>query len=101
VCGKQSRQSSGALATEARQSKLDVRVGLHTGECDMVSGVPHGVVVDISCHVAAIAKSADVLVSRTVVDLVAGSGLQFANRGTHSLAKGQKGWRVYAALAGR
>jgi class 3 adenylate cyclase len=76
-----------------------LRIGLHTGECDMVSGVPHGAVVDISCRVAALAKTDEVLVSRTVVDLVAGSGLKFTDRGTHALSKGQKGWRVYAARA--
>jgi pimeloyl-ACP methyl ester carboxylesterase/DNA-binding winged helix-turn-helix (wHTH) protein len=88
-----------AIAAHARRSQLDLRIGLHTGECDMVSGVPHGAVVDISCRVAALAKTDEVLVSRTVVDLVAGSGLKFTDRGTHALSKGQKGWRVYAARA--
>jgi class 3 adenylate cyclase len=59
-----------------------------------------GVVVDIGNGVAALAKPGEVLVTRTVVDLVAGSGLRFADRGMHTLAKGQKGWRVYAVRQG-
>ena len=86
-----------AIGAEARRSKLDVCLGLHTGECDLVAGVPHGVVVDIGSRVAALAQTGEVLVTRTVVDLVAGSGLRFTDRGMHSLGKGHKGWRVYAA----
>jgi len=59
--------------------------------------VPGGVVVEIGSHVAALAKNAEVLVTRTVVDLVAGSGLCFVDRGVHALLKGQKSWRLYAA----
>jgi pimeloyl-ACP methyl ester carboxylesterase/DNA-binding winged helix-turn-helix (wHTH) protein/class 3 adenylate cyclase len=89
-----------AIGAEARRSRTDVRLGLHTGECDMVAGVPHGVVVDIGSGVAALARPGEVLVTRTVVDLVAGSGLRFADRGMHVLAKGHKGWRVYAVREG-
>jgi len=85
-----------AIGAEARRSQVAVRLGLHTGECDMVAGVPRGVVVDIGGGVAALARPGEVLVTRTVVDLVAGSGLRFADRGMHTLAKGRKGWRVYA-----
>jgi pimeloyl-ACP methyl ester carboxylesterase/DNA-binding winged helix-turn-helix (wHTH) protein len=85
-----------AIAAEAKRSGTSVRLGLHTGECDMIDGVPHGVVVDIGGRVTALAKSGEVLVTRTVVDLVAGSGLRFADRGMHVLAKEHKGWRVYA-----
>ena len=63
----------------------------------MVAGIPRGGVVDIGSRVAALAKSGEVLVTRTVVDLVAGSGLKFRDRGMYSLAKTHKGWRVYAA----
>jgi len=89
-----------AIGADARASKLDVRLGLHTGECDIVDGVPHGVVVDVGRSVAELAKSGEVLVTRTVVDLVAGSGLEFRDRGTHSLANVHKAWRVYAVHAG-
>ena len=86
-----------AIGADTKGLKLDVRLGLHTGECDMVAGVPHGGVVEIGSRVAALAKCGEVLVTRTVVDLVAGSGLSFSDRGMHSLGKGREGWRVYAA----
>jgi pimeloyl-ACP methyl ester carboxylesterase/DNA-binding winged helix-turn-helix (wHTH) protein/class 3 adenylate cyclase len=85
-----------AISAAARASNLDVRIGLHTGECDVIAGVPQGVVVDIGRRVAELAKSGEVLVTRTVVDLVAGSGLVFRDRGTHALAEIHKAWRVYA-----
>jgi len=85
-----------AIAAEAGRSGTGVRLGLHTGECDLIAGVPHGVVVDIGSRVTALAKSGEVLVTRTVVDLVAGSGLRFTDRGMHVLTKEHKGWRVYA-----
>jgi len=85
-----------AINAEARRSAIEMRLGLHTGECDMIAGVPHGVVVDIGSHVTALARPGEVLVTRTVVDLVAGSGLRFTDRGMHVLAKGHRGWRVYA-----
>jgi pimeloyl-ACP methyl ester carboxylesterase/DNA-binding winged helix-turn-helix (wHTH) protein len=85
-----------AIASHAVQTGLQVRVGLHTGECDMLAGAPHGVVVDIAARVADLAKPAEVLVSRTVVDLVAGSRLRFADRGTHRLTGAATGWRVLA-----
>ena len=85
-----------AISADARASKLNVRLGLHTGECEVVGGVPHGVVVDIGTRIAQLAKNGEVLVTRTVVDLVAGSGLEFRSRGTHSLATIHKTWNVYA-----
>ena len=86
-----------AIGAEARRLKAAARLGLHTGECDMVGGVPRGVVFEIGSRVATLARNGEVLVTRTVVDLVAGSGLQFTDRGVHALAKGHKSWRVYAA----
>ncbi|HJZ74298.1 MAG TPA: alpha/beta fold hydrolase [Vicinamibacterales bacterium] len=89
-----------AISAEARASKQNVRLGLHTGECDMVAGIPHGVVVDIGMRIARLAKSGEVLVTRTVVDLVAGSGLEFRSRGIHALATIHKTWQLYAVRAG-
>src|SRR5262249_13439851 len=74
-----------AISAEARASQLNVRLGLHTGECDMVAGIPHGVVVDIGMRIAQLAKSGEVLVTRTGVDLVAGSGLEIRPRGGPAL----------------
>jgi class 3 adenylate cyclase len=61
----------------------------------MLAGVPSGVVVEIGSRLAALARPGETLVSRTVVDLVAGSGLHFSDRGMHRLLEDQ-GWRVYA-----
>ena len=75
---------------------LDVRVGLHTGECELIDGKVAGIAVHTGARVAAQAEPGEVLVSSTVKDLVAGSGLGFQDRGMHEL-KGIPGeWRLYA-----
>jgi class 3 adenylate cyclase len=78
---------------------LEVRAGVHTGECERVDGKLGGVAVNIGARIAALAGAGEVLVSATVVDLVAGSGLQFEDRGEHVL-KGLPGqWRIKAVAA--
>jgi class 3 adenylate cyclase len=75
---------------------LRVRAGVHTGECEILGEKLAGIAVHIGARVAAAAQPDEVLVSGTVKDLVAGSGLTFADRGIHSL-KGVPGeWRLYA-----
>jgi pimeloyl-ACP methyl ester carboxylesterase len=75
---------------------LQVRTGLHTGECELIGGDVGGIAVHIAARVAATAQPDEVMVSSTVKDLVAGSGLQFADRGAHNL-KGVPGeWRLFA-----
>ena len=75
---------------------LEVRVGLHTGEYELVDGKAAGIAVHTGARVAANAQPGEVLVSSTVRDLVAGSGLTFEDRGSHEL-KGIPGeWRLYA-----
>jgi class 3 adenylate cyclase len=75
---------------------IDVRAGLHTGECEMIGDDVGGIAVHIGARVAALASAGGVLVSSTVKDLVAGSELRFADRGNQSL-KGIPGeWRIYA-----
>jgi len=75
---------------------LEVRVGLHTGECDLIDGKVAGIAVHTGARVAASAQPGEVLVSSTVKDLVAGSGIAFNDRGPHEL-KGIPGeWRLYA-----
>jgi class 3 adenylate cyclase len=77
---------------------LEVRVGLHTGECELVDGKVAGIAVHTGARVAANAQPGEVLVSSTVRDLVAGSGLTFEDRGPHDL-KGIPGeWRLYAVV---
>jgi class 3 adenylate cyclase/pimeloyl-ACP methyl ester carboxylesterase len=75
---------------------LEVRAGLHTGECELLDGKVAGIAVHTGARVAAEAAPGEVLVSSTVKDLVAGSGLAFQDRGTHEL-KGVPGeWRLFA-----
>jgi class 3 adenylate cyclase len=75
---------------------LQVRMGLHTGECELAEGKVAGIAVHTGARVAAMAGPGEVLVSSTVKDLVAGSGIAFQERGTHEL-KGIPGeWRLYA-----
>jgi pimeloyl-ACP methyl ester carboxylesterase len=79
---------------------LEVRAGLHTGECEILDGKVAGLAVAIGARVAAHAGPGEVLVSQTVKDLVAGSGIEFQDRGEAEL-KGVPGeWRLYAVAAG-
>jgi pimeloyl-ACP methyl ester carboxylesterase/class 3 adenylate cyclase len=85
-----------AITDAVRELGLDVRAGLHTGECEVVEGKVGGIAVHIGARVASQAGPGEVLVSSTVKDLVAGSGLTFEDRGTHEL-KGIPGeWRLFA-----
>jgi pimeloyl-ACP methyl ester carboxylesterase len=85
-----------AIAEAMPKLGLEVRVGLHTGECELLDGKVAGIAVHTGARVAANAQPGEVLVSSTVKDLVAGSGLAFEDRGQHEL-KGIPGdWRLYA-----
>jgi class 3 adenylate cyclase len=78
------------------QLGLDVRAGLHTGEVELVGDDVAGIAVHIGRRVSDLAGPGEVLVSRMVVDLVAGSGIEFAERGAHAL-KGVPGeFQLYA-----
>ena len=75
-----------------------MRAGLHTGECELVGEKVAGIAVHTGARVAAAAAPGEVLVSSTVKDLVAGSGIEFEERGEHEL-KGVPGtWRLYAVV---
>ena len=75
---------------------LEVRAGLHTGECELIDGKVAGIAVHTGARVASNAQPGEVLVSSTVKDLVAGSGMTFQDRGLHEL-KGIPGeWHLYA-----
>ena len=85
-----------AIADEIKPLGIEVRAGLHTGECEMMDDDVGGIAVHIGARVAALAGAGEVLVSSTVKDLVAGSGLRFGDRGSQSL-KGVPGeWRIFA-----
>jgi class 3 adenylate cyclase len=85
-----------AIVASAEEQGIQVRTGLHTGECERDDGKLAGIAVHIGARIAALAQPGEVLVSRTVKDLVAGSGIEFADRGEKEL-KGVPGeWRLYA-----
>jgi class 3 adenylate cyclase len=86
------------VVTAVQDLGIEIRAGLHTGECELVDGKVGGIAVHIGARVAAQAGPGEVLVSSTVKDLVAGSGIPFADRGATTL-KGVPGeWRLFAAL---
>ena len=86
-----------AIVDRVRELGLDVRAGIHTGECERVGEKIAGMAVNVGARVSGAARPGEVLVSGTVKDLVAGSGIEFADRGAHEL-KGVPGeWRLYAA----
>jgi class 3 adenylate cyclase len=85
-----------AIRDSVEDLDLDLRAGLHTGECELLDGKVAGIAVSIGARVAAEAGPSEVLVSQTVKDLVAGSGIEFEDRGAAEL-KGVPGeWRLYA-----
>ena len=89
-------ECASAIRDAVRTLGLEVRAGLHTGECERVDGKLGGIAVPTGARIASLAEPGEVLVSSTVKDLVAGSGIAFEDRGSHTL-KGVPGeWRLYA-----
>jgi class 3 adenylate cyclase len=80
---------------------IHVRAGLHTGECEAMDDDIGGIAVHIAARVSALAGPGEVLVSRTVKDLVVGSGIEFADRGTHTLKGVADTWQLHAVAGGR
>ena len=77
---------------------IEIRAGVHTGECELIEGKPGGLTVSIGARVAARAGASEVLVSQTVKDLVAGSGLTFEDAGEHELKGVPDRWRLYRVV---
>jgi class 3 adenylate cyclase len=77
---------------------IDVRAGLHTGEIESIAGKAGGMAVVIGSRVGAAAGRSEVLASRTVRDLTAGSGLLFEDAGEHELKGVPERWRLYRVL---
>ena len=89
-------RSGRAIVDSVRGLGLEVRAGLHTGEVELAGAAVRGIAVHTGARVASHAGAGEVLVSQTVKDLVAGSGIEFEDRGAHEL-KGIPGeWRLYA-----
>ena len=83
------------LVNDVHELGLEIRAGLHTGECELMDAKPSGIAVAVGARVASQAQPGEVLVSSTVKDLVAGSEIAFADRGLHEL-KGVGEWRLYS-----
>jgi class 3 adenylate cyclase len=85
-----------ATCDAAQTLGIRVRAGLHCGECEMMGGDIGGIAVHIASRVASMAAPDEVLVSSTVKDLVAGSGISFNDRGAHQLKGVPEEWRLFA-----
>jgi pimeloyl-ACP methyl ester carboxylesterase len=86
-----------AVRDAVRSLRLEIRAGLHTGECELMGDKVGGIAVHTGARVASAAGPGEVLVSSTVRDLVAGSGIRFEDRGEHEL-RGLGSWHLYSVL---
>jgi class 3 adenylate cyclase len=87
------------IVQRVRALGIEVRAGIHTGECEIVDGKHSGLTVSIGARVASNAAPSQILVSQTVKDLVAGSGLHFEDAGEHELKGVPDRWRLYRVVA--
>jgi len=87
-----------AIREGIRELELDVRAGLHSGECELVDGKAGGIAVHTGARVASHAQPGEVLVSSTVKDLVAGSGIEFEDRGEHQLKGISEAWHLFTVV---
>jgi class 3 adenylate cyclase len=88
-----------AIVASARDLGAGVRTGVHTGEVERTDSAVRGIAVQIGARIAAAARPGEVLVSSTVKDIVAGSGISFEERGEHELAGVPGAWRLFAVTA--
>jgi DNA-binding SARP family transcriptional activator/pimeloyl-ACP methyl ester carboxylesterase len=88
-----------AIVEAVRALGLEVRAGLHTGEIEQSNGSARGIAVHVAARIAAAAQPGEVLVSSTVKDIVAGSGIGFEERGEHRLTGVPGAWRLFAATS--
>ena len=86
-----------AIVNDVAPLGVDVRAGVHTGECEVRGSNYSGIAVHIGARVAAMAHAGEVLATRTVKDLTAGSGIGFADRGVHWLKGVPEPWHLYEA----
>ena len=87
-----------SIRDEVRSLDLEIRAGLHSGECELIGGKVGGIAVHVGARLAAEAGPGEVLVSSTVRDLVAGSGIQFVDRGQHELKGIPEPWHLYQVV---
>jgi len=90
-----------AIMDVVRSLELEVRAGVHTGEVGTTGEKASGIAVNVAARIAALAEPSEILVSQTVKDLVAGSGLRFHDRGGRELKGIEGAWHLYAVSAPR
>ena len=88
-----------AMAESVRPLGIEIRAGVHTGECERVGDDVAGIAVNVAARISALAGSGEVLVSSTVRELVLGSGLEFVEHGVHQLKGVPDEWHVFATTA--
>lgn len=88
-----------AISEAAKALGIEVRAGIHTGECEVRGDDLGGLAVHIAARVNALAAPSEVLVTSTVKDLVIGSGIQFTDRGEHTLKGVPDAWRVFSVAS--
>jgi class 3 adenylate cyclase len=91
-------QAASAIHEALQVLDIEIRAGLHTGECAVSDGKIAGIAVSIGARISSLAAAGEVLVSSTVKDLVAGSGLRFEDRGERELKGIPDAWRVFALV---
>lgn len=89
------------VSDRVRDLGIEIRAGIHTGECEIVDGKCGGIAVAIGARIAGLAGASQILVSQTVKDLVTGSGLSFEDYGEHALKGVTQPWRLFAATGSR
>jgi class 3 adenylate cyclase len=94
-------RAASAIRDALRPLAIEIRSGVHTGECEVHDGKVAGIAVSIGARISSHAAPSEVLVSSTVKDLVAGSGLSFEDRGDHQLKGIPETWRLYALSGGK
>jgi class 3 adenylate cyclase/pimeloyl-ACP methyl ester carboxylesterase len=87
-----------AVVDGARRLGIDVRAGVHTGECEVRGSGYAGIAVHIGARIAALGSSGEILASRTVKDLIAGSGIELKDHGTHELKGIPEPWQVFSVV---
>jgi pimeloyl-ACP methyl ester carboxylesterase/class 3 adenylate cyclase len=92
-------RSAGSIRDAVNPLGIEIRAGLHTGECEVAGNKVSGIAVHIGARVCGLARASEVLVSGTVKDLVAGSGLRFTDRGEHELKGVPDRWRLFSVEA--
>jgi class 3 adenylate cyclase len=90
-----------SITRATRELSLEVRAGLHTGECEVRGDDLAGLAVHLAARIGSVAGPGEVLVSTTVKDLVSGSGIEFVDKGEHDLKGIPATWRLFAVAASR